>query len=221
MSCPRCGSTLAAGAGACPVCDPWATPLRPATALPALTPVPAEAKLPKWIRRAAWRNPPAYADLEKAWRNSVIAGSLTVVIMTFGTATVVADGFAHHSPELWKAFAAVTVLALLVLLGTALVVRKNFWLSRAIAVVGTRPDIGYEGFARLRGIVWITRTTRAFPVLIIVSGCLNVFLIGVNSTLTMMNISYSVYTVLLSCGVALQCVSQARARRELAEALSR
>jgi hypothetical protein len=219
MSCPKCGATLTAEAGACPVCDPWATPSKPATMLPALTPIPAEVKLPKWIRRAAWRNPPAYADLEKAWRNSVIAGSLTVVSMAFATAGVAAFGLVH-SAALWKACSAVAALALLVLLGTALVVRKNFWLSRAIAVVGTRPDIGYAGFARLRGVVWITRTTRSMPVLIIVFGCLNIFL-TVNNSLTMMNVSYCVYIALLGCGGALQYVFQSRARRELAEALAR
>jgi hypothetical protein len=219
MSCPKCGSALAAGAAACPVCDPWAAPLRPVTALPALTPIPVQAKLPTWIRRTAGRNRPAYADLEKAWRNSVIIGSLTVVLMTFAQAAVAAGLFAH-SPGLSAACVGVAVLALLGMLGVLAVVRRNFWLGRAIAVVGTRPDIGYEGFARIRGIVWITRTVRAFPVLIIAFGCLNVFLVS-NSTLTALNISYGVYMFLLACMCALQYLFQASAHRDLARLLSR
>ena len=220
MSCPKCGSTLTAGAAACPVCDPWAAPLRPATALPALTPIPVRAKVPKWIERTVRRNPPAYADLEKAWRNSVIMGSLTIVFGVF-TIAALAAAYLVHSPGLCEACAAVAVLALLGILVLTLVVRKNFWLGRAVAVVGSRPDIGYEGFARIRGIVWITRTVRAMPVLIIGFTFVDIFLIHSSSTPKAMNISYTVYLLLVVCNYALQYVFQASARQELARLLSR
>ena len=219
MSCPKCGSALATGAAACPVCDPWAAPSGAVAAPANLAAIPVRAKVPSWIRRTAGRNPPAHADLEKAWRNSVIVGSLTVVFTTFATAAVAA-GYLAHFPGLAAACVGVAAVALLCMLGTALVVRKNFWLGRAIAVVGTRPDIGYAGFARLPGIVRLTRMLLATRVLIFSFALLSILVLSSRSVTTL-NIVSCVYLLLLVCAGALHYVFQASARRELARLLSR
>ena len=219
MSCPKCGSTLATGAAACPVCDPWAAPSGAVAAPANLAAIPVRAKVPNWIQRTAGRNPPAHADLEKAWRNSVVMGSLLVVFTTFATAGVTA-AYLVHSPELAEACATVAALALLGVLGTALAVRKNFWLSRAIAVVGTRPDVGYEGFARLPGITRLTRLLLATRILVFSFALVSALaLIGTSRTAT--NVAFCVYLLVLVCLGALQYVFQASARRELARLLSR
>ena len=219
MSCPKCGSALATGAGACPVCDPWATPSRPVTVLPARTAIPAQGKMPKWIGRAVRRNPPAYADLEKAWRNSVVIGSLMIVFGTFATAGVAA-AYLVRSPGLAAVCDVVAALALLGVLGMALVVRKNFWLGRAIAVVGTRPDIGYERFARLTGISRLTRLLLALRVLP-ASCLLMAAFASKGSSLTTLDVTICVYMLLLVFGSTLQYVYQTSARRDLARLLSR
>jgi hypothetical protein len=219
MSCPKCGATLVRGAPACPVCDPWAAPAGAVATPVGLAAIPVRGNVPRWIERTAERNPPAYADLEKAWRNSVIAGSLTTVFGVFASAALAAANLVH-SPGLCEACAAVAGLALLGLLGVVVVVRRGFWLSRAVAVVGTRPDIGYQGFARLRGITWITRALRAMPVLIISFGVLNVAFIS-SGRLTVYNAVDDVYLLVLAGNCALQYALQAGARRELARLLSR
>jgi hypothetical protein len=175
--------------------------------------------VPRWIWRTVERNSPAHADLEKAWRNTVIQGSLMTAFILFATAGLAAAGLLHSS-GLWKACAGVAALALLGLLGLALAVRKNFWLSRAIAVVGTRPDIGYAGFAQLRGIRWITRTFRGMPVLIVGSGVSEILIISGSGASTI-NAAYDVYLLVLGCSCVLQYLFQASARRELARRLMR
>jgi hypothetical protein len=219
MSCPKCGATLVKGAPACPVCDPWGSPAGAVAAPVGLAAIPLRVKIPRWIERVADRNPPAYADLEKAWRNSVIAGGLATVFGVFAEAALVAANLVHSS-GLCEVCVAVAALALLGLLGLAIVVRRNFWLSRAVAVVGTRPDIGYQGFARLQGIAWITRMLRALPVLIISFGAVNIVLIG-SDNLSAANAVYDVYLLLLAVNCTAQYVFQASARQELARLLAR
>ena len=219
MSCPKCGATLVKGAPACPVCDPWGSPAGAVAAPVGLAAIPVRVKIPRWIERVADRNPPAYADLEKAWRNSVIAGSLAAVFGVFAEAALVAANLVHSS-GLCEVCIAIAALALLGLLGLAIAVRRNFWLSRAVAVVGTRPDIGYQGFARLRGITWITRMLRAMPVLVISFGVVNIVFIG-SENLSAANAVYDVYLLLLVVNCTAQYVFQASARQELARLLSR
>jgi hypothetical protein len=219
MSCPKCGATQVKGAPACPVCDPWGSPAGAVAAPVGLAAIPMRVKIPRWIERIADRNPPAYADLDKAWRNSVVVGSLATVFGVFAEAALLAATLVHSS-GLCEACIAVAALALLGLLGVVIAVRRNFWLSRAVAVVGTRPDIGYHGFARLRGITWITRALRAMPVLIISFGVVNIVFIG-SSELSAANAVYDVYLLLLAVNCTVNYVFQASARRELARLLSR
>jgi hypothetical protein len=167
----------------------------------------------------AERNPPAHADLDKAWRNSVVVGSLLTASVTFGTAALTAANLLH-SRGLCEVCVGGAGAALLGALGVALVARRNFWLSRAIAVVGTRPDIGYEGFARLPGIRRISRTLLAMPVLA-VGFCLVNIILGGNGELTKVNAAFDVYLLALAVNCALQYVFQAGARRELARRLAR
>jgi hypothetical protein len=203
----------------CPVCDPWAAPSGAVAAPAAFAAIPQPSKVPSWISRTAGRNPPAYADLEKAWRNTVIVGSLTVVFMVFAMGAVMA-GLWLRSAGLGVACAGVAVLALVGVLGVGLVVRRQFWLGRAVAVVGTRPDIGYEGFARIRGIAWMTRGLLAMRVLTIGYFVLNIWLTGLH-TMTALNVSFAVYALVLTGLCALQYAAQASARREFARMLAR
>lgn len=225
MGCTRCGSTTAEGSSLCSACDPWAVPA--AAGVPLAPPLPmapqflAADPLPKWIARAIKRNPPAPADLEKAWRNSVIVLSAMIAFWACLAVTVLAE-FMQSPSSLLGVLWLLTAASMITLLVCSLAVRRNTWIPRAIAVVGTRPDIGYAGFARLRGIARITA----------MNGWIRGVAIGLLALRFAVNLDQSaspgardsVYALYLFALVPLslcQLAWQASARKELRELLGR
>lgn len=161
MTCAQCGSTLPEGAQACSVCNPWAVPAAadaPGPAVFAGAP-DATGPIPKWIVTLAKKNPPAPADLDKAWRNTVIVSAATALFCLCLPAALLIES-QQSSPALLLLARLLTWIPLATFGVCVLVVRRNTWLGHAIAVVGTRPDIGYAGFARLPGVSRITAMNR-------------------------------------------------------------
>jgi hypothetical protein len=166
MACTRCGSALAeGGAPVCTVCDPWATTRPPAPpSLGGLPPAPKP--LPQWLDRMARRNPPKPADLDRAWRTSLWGFGLTTACCTgLGVAVPCGLGANASLPVVIGVVVAVVTGVGAAVLGA----RRGGWLARAVAVVGTRPDIGYEGFAALPAIrsmtVFLRRMQIVTPIL--------------------------------------------------------
>jgi hypothetical protein len=170
MTCPTCGGELQAAGAKCTVCDPWAVPA--SDFAPGMAPLPppaqfAVAPLPKWLTRLIRKNPPAPADLELAFRRSVISWSFSggyLVVLVVVLLMIAAGGPAPAATLL----ALVASLALLVV---ALRYRNRTWMSRAVAVIGTRPDIGYHWFAGIPQLVrrmQILRGSRFTLILLIV-----------------------------------------------------
>lgn len=159
MACPKCGSALSEAGTVCTVCDPWAAPVATATR-GAAAPWPVAPQVmepvPKWITRLAKRNPPAPADLAKAWRNTVTVSRTFAVLYALGTPAALAAFVISELPVssvffvLWISLFAVTLI-----IGTTFA--KKTWLPRAVAVVGARPEIGYAGFASLPSVVRLTK----------------------------------------------------------------
>jgi len=170
MTCPTCGGALQAAGAKCTVCDPWAVPA--SDNAPGMAPLPppaqfAVAPLPKWLTRIIRKNPPAPADLELAFRRSVISWSVSggyLVVLVVALLTIAAGGPAPVA-------SLVMLAASLALLAVALRYRNRTWMSRAVAVVGTRPDIGYHWFAGIPYLVrrmQIVRGSRFTLILLIV-----------------------------------------------------
>ena len=153
MQCAGCGSTLPAAGAACPVCDPWATPTGSATA--ALLPPPNTPRipsgpatylgsaLPRWYRVLIRRNPPVpTADLDAAWRNTVVAFAVNAVVLAVFTITSVTTA-RDRSDDSYQIAVIVFAAGAALALAVALVLRRRTWLGRVVALLGSRPDIGY------------------------------------------------------------------------------
>lgn len=174
MQCAACGSTLSAPGAACTVCDPWATPVRtiaPPTALglpqptQLATPQPKQAaapaqvpdntatylgsSLPRWYRVVIRRNPPvASADLEAAWRKTVISFAVnTAALVAFGAASAFAA--LDRTSSSYKTALVVFLGAVLLIVPVGLAYRRKTWLGRVVALLGTRPHIGYAALLRI------------------------------------------------------------------------
>ncbi len=171
MTCPTCGGALQAAGAKCTVCDPWAVPASDRTPGMAQLPPPAQfaaAPLPKWLTRLITKNPPAPADLDLAFRRSVISwsfsgGYLLLIVVTLLT---IAAGGPGPVAALTMLVASVSVLIV------ALRYRNRTWMSRAVAVVGTRPDIGYHWFAGIPQLVRRTQILRGsrFTLILLIVG---------------------------------------------------
>jgi hypothetical protein len=161
MTCAKCGSTLPEGTRSCSVCNPWAVPATVGAPGPAvLAGAPkAAGPIPKWIKGLAKRNPPAQADLDKAWRNTVIVCAATTFFCLCVAVALLIES-RQNSPELLSLARLLTWIPMAAFGVCMLVFRNKTWLGRAIAVVGSRPDIGYAGFARLPGIARITAMSK-------------------------------------------------------------
>ncbi|MBR7825250.1 hypothetical protein KDK95_02950 [Actinospica sp. MGRD01-02] len=163
MACTRCGSTTATETGTCTVCDPWAAPNRAATAAEAAA-LPKKVRredLPTWLKGLIRANPPAAADLDEAWRNTVRFTwvSCGYYVLIAATSIGMAAG-KNLYPVFWL------LLVSFVLIGQRM--RKTTWLARAVAVVGTRPDIGYRRLSRIPGLVRATALNKLAAVLIFI-----------------------------------------------------
>jgi hypothetical protein len=193
VSCATCGIGLPEGATACTVCDPWAIPAAataaatatatatatafasPAAAAAAF-PVPPD--VPKWILRMAKRHPPTnvgYQQLERAWRNTKVVSGIRLA--SYGvTALACFFGFVVKVPALAVIF---FVLAAVGYIGGScytLVLKRSFWLGRAVALAGAQPALGYAGLARIPAIAKLTASLPAIRVVSIVIILLRVFL---------------------------------------------
>ncbi len=170
MTCPTCGGALQAAGAKCTVCDPWAVPASDRTPGMAQLPLPAQyamAPLPKWLTRIIKKNPPAPADLDQAFRRSVISWSFSGGYMLLLIALLLTIAAGGPVPVAAIAMLVATVAALVV----SLRYRNRTWLARAVAVVGTRPDIGYHWFAGIPQLVrriQILRSSRFTLILLIV-----------------------------------------------------
>jgi hypothetical protein len=146
MTCSTCGTALMAADSVCGVCDPWgvtasrkvaAASARADAGLPA--PPDATVPVPDWLVLRIRRNPPASADLDRGLRVTRISSLVRLVL--FGTvafgALFVDSVQAAGGYVLFGFAVAVVVIAI----GRR--VERREWLARAVAVVGTRPDIGY------------------------------------------------------------------------------
>ncbi|WP_034269481.1 hypothetical protein [Actinospica robiniae] len=153
MQCAACGSTLPAPGAACTVCDPWATPTGSATAtllpppnMPRIPAGPATflgTSLPRWYRALIRRNPPVpTADLDAAWRNTLISSAVNVVVLAVFTITSVTAA-RDHSDSAYQTAVVVFAAGAAVALVVGRVLRRRTWLGRVVAVLGSRPDIGH------------------------------------------------------------------------------
>jgi len=175
MACAQCGSASAADTASCAVCNPWATP-KQQTSAPAKAGLPKRTAgrksaahlvgLPTWLRVMIRNNPPAEADLDEAWLNTV---RLARISAAFYLLVCVCSVLMTSGVRLG------VLLFFLVLMGYVIVAqrfRRTAWLPRAVAVVGTRPDIGYKRFARIPALVRMTAVNKvimpAFAVLVFV-----------------------------------------------------
>lgn len=158
MQCATCGSTLPAAGAACTLCDPWATPTTgPAAAAPVGLPVerpstpqipagPATylgSSLPRWYRMMIRRNPAVpTADLDVAWRCTIVSFAVNALVFAAYTITSIVAASTRtsagyqHSVIVFVAGAAVAAVA-------SLLLRRRTWLGRVIALLGSRPDLGY------------------------------------------------------------------------------
>lgn len=163
MQCAACGSTLSAPGAACTVCDPWATPARPAAqpaplGLPQTTQIPMGpttylgSSLPRWYRLLIRRNPPVpTADLERAWRNTVISFAVNAVLIL---AFAVASAAAAHSrtSNSYQIALVVFVAGMVIAMAVGLAFRHKTWLGRVVALLGGRPHIGHAALLRIPAI---------------------------------------------------------------------
>ncbi len=171
MTCPTCGGALQAAGAKCTVCDPWAVPASDRTPGMAQLPLPAQyamAPLPKWLTRIIKKNPPAPADLDQAFRRSVISWSFSGGYMLLLIALLLTIAAGGPVPVAAIAMLVATVAALVV----SLRYRNRTWLARAVAVVGTRPDIGYHWFAGIPQLVRRTQILRSsrFTLILLILG---------------------------------------------------
>jgi hypothetical protein len=164
MACTRCGSTTATDTGTCTVCDPWAPPNQTATAADAAA-MPKNVKredLPAWLKGLIRINPPAAADLDEAWRNTVRFTwfSFGYYALIAASSIGMAAGVRNLYPVFWL------LLVSFALIGQRM--RKTTWLARAVAVVGTRPDIGYRRFSRIPGLIRVTALNKLAAALVFI-----------------------------------------------------
>jgi hypothetical protein len=156
------------------------------------------------------QNPPAKADLDKAWLATVRLGRATLAfyVLICLSSVLMAAGVRVGYP-----------LFFLVLLGYVIVagrMRRKTWLSRAVAVVGTRPDIGYQRFARIPALVRMTTLNKAvlpaIPVLFIV----RVVTVRQQSVPTALNIGLWILIWVIAASTSgIMYALSARARRDL------
>ena len=173
MACAQCGSAVAEGVTLCPACDPWATPSSSASrsakpqaraGLPDRT--VAGQQFPAWLRVLVKTNPPAQADLAEAWRKSLLMAWCTVgfyaLIVASSIVAIVSGGVG-----------VLLILAVLYGFGFATKrLRRETWLPKAVAVVGTRPDIGYQGLLRIPAVArsgMVNRTAMALTFILVVA----------------------------------------------------
>lgn len=176
MACARCGSTTATDTGTCTVCDPWAAPKPGQAARPAARTRPRttagkgskgskgakQGDLPVWLKTLIRISPPAEADLEQAWRGTIRLTQARLAYYVLVAATCI--GTVAGLKYLYPVF-------IVLLLGFGFVARRmqrSSWLYQAVAVVGTRPDIGYRRFARIPALVRVTDLNKVFGVVIAV-----------------------------------------------------
>lgn len=168
MACAQCGSAVAEGVSLCPTCDPWAT--RSSSAKPeARAGLPnrtiAGQQFPSWLRVLVKANPPAQADLAEAWRKSLLMAWGTVgfyaLIVASAIVAIVSGGVG-------------VLLMLAVLYGFGFAtkrLRRETWLPKAVAVVGARPDVGYQGLLRIPAIAraaTVNRTALALTFILVI-----------------------------------------------------
>jgi len=169
MACAQCGSAVAEGVTRCPACDPWATPSSAAqpearAGLPDRT--VAGQQFPSWLRVLIKANPPAHADLAEAWRKSLLMAWSTVgfyaLIVASSIVAIVSGGVG-----------VLLILAVLYGFGFATKrLRRETWLPKAVAVVGTRPDIGYQGLLRIPAVArsgMVNRTAMALTFILVIA----------------------------------------------------
>ena len=146
MTCPTCDRTLHSAAATCEACNPWAAPASEeslGTAARTSSDPLAAAPPSERLIRLMTKNPPAPADLKRALRRSVLLWSAAAAyLVVCATALLmIAAGTAALVPLLGVFGTSIAFLA------TAQYLGNRTWLPRAVAVVGTRPDIGYHWFA--------------------------------------------------------------------------
>jgi hypothetical protein len=112
------------------------------------------------------------------------------------------------------AFVAVFVM-ILALAIFGIVTRRRHWLARAVAVAGTRPDIGLAGFARLPAIARYTKIISAWRFIIL---ALLAVRIPINDDQNLSSGvrdgSFGLYVVVLAIAMTMQLVCLSRARHE-------
>lgn len=170
MQCAACGSTLPAAGAACPVCDPWAASAGPATpadavGLPSTAQIPMGpatylgSALPRWYRQMIRRNPPApTVDLDAAWRRTVVSFGVNFAVLAAFTITSIATARSRTSAA-YQHSAIVMAIGAVVALVVAILLRGSTWLGRVIALLGSRPDLGY---ARLLEIPQMSRLNALY-----------------------------------------------------------
>lgn len=167
MACSRCGAVAALDDASCSVCNPWAAPKQQASRSTAGVPQrqhPAikHGDLPPWLRVLIRINPPARHDLDKAWQVTTrfTYSSFAYFVLVGVCSIFMATGHRMAYP--------IFMLLLAAYLLTAQRMRRTAWLARAVAVVGTRPDIGYQRFARIPALARVTTLNKVVSVAICV-----------------------------------------------------
>jgi hypothetical protein len=219
MACAQCGSASAADTASCVVCNPWATPKEqtsdPAGAgLPKRTAArktaPELAGLPAWLKAQIRTNPPAEADLDKAWLATVRHGRATlafyVLICVCSVLMAAGDRVGY-------------LLFFLVLIGYGIVSqrsRRTTWLPKAVAVVGTRPDIGYQRFVRIPAVVRLTTLNKVVLPAITVFFIVRLVTMNQQSVPEALNIGlWLLIWVMAASTSGISYALQARARKDL------
>lgn len=159
MACSRCGAVAALDDASCPVCNPWAAPKQQTSAkraagMPKRPTARQYGDLPSWLRVLIKFNPPAQTDLDKAWlvTTRFTYASFAYFVLIGVCSIVMATGTRAAYPLFWLLLAAYML--------TARRMRKAGWLPCAVAVVGTRPDIGYRRFARIPALARVTTLNK-------------------------------------------------------------
>ena len=219
MACAQCGSASAADTASCVACNPWATPKQQTSGpgragLPKRTArrksAPELDGLPPWLKVLIRTNPPAAADLDEAWLNTVrhARASLAFYLLISVCSVVMASGVRLAYP-----------LFFLVLIGYFFVAqqkRRTTWLPRAVAVVGTRPDIGYKRFARIPALVRMTTLNKVAMPAILVLFVVRVVTARQQSTPVALNIGFWVLIwTLAAASSGFSYALHARARKDL------
>ncbi len=223
MLCTNCGSALAAANAPCTVCDPWAAPSRASNpAAAAFQPMPVMEPLPKWLDRVVKRNPPQPANLTTAWRNSVIQASASAVFyVLLAVGLVIAIGLQASDVGL-ATLGFLFIIGFIGLIVTGPALRRKTWLPRAVAVVGTRPDIGYDGFARIPAIARLTSLLKVWRVVIPGLLLIRVF-VGHDQSIspTLRNSFWLVYWLAVAAMSGIQFALLSNARKDLDKLLRR